>query len=226
MNDKGGESDTTHLASSTSSSSPSSSSSSSRISESSARFVSSILELNDVFPVIFSVLATALLFYGSLEPNTTARDCWFGISVGVTLYGIAYFVGHDLVAHRRAGASFARWMKEMSPWLRECCEVHNRYHHTMSNDVDEGEDPHGPPYGFWLGPTEVKYFLAQTKEKIKRRNTAGGEGQLKKNEDKGKREQPIFENDNFGPPMPFALLWSARAMFLFTAGATVSSLLV
>ena len=114
--------------------------------------ISPALELNDIFPVLFSIPATALLWWGAQLPSSLAKDCWAGMALGITLYGAAYFTGHDVVAHERLGTGLAMRLRNMWPYLDKCAHVHRAYHHTAKNQ--EG-DPFGPPYGFWLGPQEV-----------------------------------------------------------------------
>ena len=52
-------------------------------------------ELNDLFPVVFSVLAIALFVLGMSNDSFTA------VAIGVTLYGAVYFVAHEIVIHSR-----------------------------------------------------------------------------------------------------------------------------
>ena len=52
-------------------------------------------ELNDLFPIIFSFVAIALFLLGRSNSVFTA------IGIGVTLYGLVYFVVHELIIHSR-----------------------------------------------------------------------------------------------------------------------------
>jgi len=117
------------------------------------RFVSPTVELNDIFPLVFGPAATAALYWGTLPPCHFAKDCIAGMAMGITLYGISYFIGHDVVAHERLGTPLAQWLRSLSPAMEECARVHRKYHHTAK---DQQGDPYGPPYGFWLGPYEVE----------------------------------------------------------------------
>ncbi|EED90945.1 hypothetical protein THAPSDRAFT_263437, partial [Thalassiosira pseudonana CCMP1335] len=101
--------------------------------------------LNDAFAVFFATIATLAMWIGSEPPSTLTKDCSIGIGLGVTLYGLSYFVGHDIVAHERLGKGVANALRRAFPYMEQCASVHIR------ND----SDPYGAPYGFWLGPSEV-----------------------------------------------------------------------
>merc|ERR1711865_1298509 len=118
-----------------------------------------LFELNDVFPVVFASIAIMLIAFGATAPtNCFCKDCCTGLSLGVTLFGISYFVGHDLVAHERAGKSFANLMKQLFPYMKQCADVHRVYHHKINQNAKPGQDPYGAPYGFWMGPHELAEF--------------------------------------------------------------------
>jgi beta-carotene 3-hydroxylase len=87
------------------------------------------LEANDLFPVVFSVLTIGALCVGLYVPGFALL---VPLGIGVTAYGAAYLLVHDVVIHRRvAGLSvpdrlLARWRA-----------AHNLHH------LDGGA-----PYGF------------------------------------------------------------------------------
>ncbi len=81
-------------------------------------------EKNDYYALFFSVLASGSIIYGSLNPGL-----WFlmYIGFGVTLYGIAYFVFHDLIVHRRIKFRYSaksRYMKR----IMNAHYIHHRVH--------------------------------------------------------------------------------------------------
>lgn len=123
-------------------------------------YASPAIEFNDAFGCVFAVFATGLMWMGSGYPSALSHDCSFGIGTGVTLYGLSYFIGHDIVAHERCGKNVARGLKRMWPYLSECASVHVKHHHKLKPGSG---DPYGPPYGFWLGPNEIRY-LAQGRQ--------------------------------------------------------------
>jgi beta-carotene 3-hydroxylase len=110
------------------------------------------MELNDLFPMFFACIAVVLFAYGYFGPTNLSKDCWTGVALGTTLYGLSYFVGHDIVAHERLGKGLSSFVKSRFPYAEECAKVHFAFHHGCKNP--EG-DPYGAPYGFWLGPEEV-----------------------------------------------------------------------
>jgi len=121
------------------------------------KYVSPVMEWNDVFPVVFATIACYGLYNGHVPPHSFASDSLAGFAIGAAVWGMSYFFGHDLVTHERAGKAFAVACKSRLPWLKRCAAAHMTYHHKLSKT--DG-DPYGPPYGFWLGPQEVKAMLA------------------------------------------------------------------
>lgn len=53
----------------------------------------SIFELNDIFSLIFALISIALIIFG----NEFSAPIGFGIAI----YGVLYFIVHDLFTHRR-----------------------------------------------------------------------------------------------------------------------------
>jgi beta-carotene 3-hydroxylase len=79
-----------------------------------------LLEKNDLYAVIFAVIACALLFL-----NATASPWWW-IGLGMTVYGFLYFVVHDGLVHQR-------WPFRYTPrrgYLRRLVQAH-RLHHAV-----------------------------------------------------------------------------------------------
>ncbi|HEX6237105.1 MAG TPA: sterol desaturase family protein [Acidimicrobiales bacterium] len=90
------------------------------------------LEANDLFPVVFAAATIAVMAVGSAVEGAAAL-LWVG--AGVTAYGAAYLVVHDLYIHQRlgrppgAGSRYIRWV----------AAAHEVHHATG-----------GAPYGFLL----------------------------------------------------------------------------
>lgn len=55
------------------------------------------MERNDFFFVIFALPTIALMYFGSLQNF----NYLFYIGLGIMLYGIAYFIVHDIFIHQR-----------------------------------------------------------------------------------------------------------------------------
>ena len=96
-----------------------------------------IFELNDLFSTIFALAAIVLILLGADEP---LLDPKFGIGVGITVYGVLYFIIHDLFTHRR----FIPFSSE-NRLMRLIRRAHQRHHQTADKVGNE-------PYGLFLFP--------------------------------------------------------------------------
>lgn len=98
-------------------------------------------ERNDWFFVIFAIPAIALLYSG-LRQNFNPL---FYIGLGITFYGIAYFVVHDIFIHQRAKVL----THTQNPYLLAIKRAHKQHHKHLGRE--EGEC-----FGFLWAPR--KYF--------------------------------------------------------------------
>ena len=55
-----------------------------------------VFELNDLFAVVFGSIGAGLIIWGSFY-----MDWKFYIGLGISLYGVAYFLVHDVFVHQR-----------------------------------------------------------------------------------------------------------------------------
>jgi beta-carotene 3-hydroxylase len=94
-------------------------------------------ELNDIFPAVLSIIAMSALIWGLYEPSNSVL---VSAAAGVSVYGIVYFLIHDLYIHERAG-SIALHLPLLAR-IKQGHEVHHRYG--------------GEPYGLLL------YFTGTT----------------------------------------------------------------
>ncbi len=100
------------------------------------------LEKNDWFFVIFAVPAMILIGTGTYLPGYTNLAF---VGAGITLYGMAYFVVHEVIIHRRF-----RWLdKSDNIYIRAIRKAHKVHHKHLGK-----ED--GECFGMLLVPT--KYF--------------------------------------------------------------------
>jgi len=97
---------------------------------------------NDVFFIIFAAPAIILILLGM---NNWMTDVRFAIGIGITLYGIAYFLVHDVLIHRR----FKWFEKWNNPYLRAIRRAHQA-HHSHRGRFD------GECFGMLIAPW--KYF--------------------------------------------------------------------
>lgn len=99
-----------------------------------------IFELNDLFSLFFGVVSVGLIVYGSADPlNSTA----YPIGIGILIYGVAYFIVHDLFTHRR----FYPFNTDIKS-LRILKRGHQRHHQTIDKVGQE-------PYGLFLFDYEL-----------------------------------------------------------------------
>ena len=106
------------------------------------------IELNDIFSVVHAVLAVVLMGLGYAFLEGWLAAVAYGVGLGVTVYGTAYFVVHDGLAHGRLPVAFLR----RSRWLRRIRAAHE-IHHRQG----------GAPYGLFAGPAELKADRARVR---------------------------------------------------------------
>ena len=99
-----------------------------------------IFQHNDLFFLVFAVPAVVCLYLGMDDIGPL-----FWVGTGVTLYGIAYFLVHDLFIHQRI--RFFRNVR--SRYLRAIRKAHKVHH----KHLDRGQ---GECFGMLWAP--LKYF--------------------------------------------------------------------
>lgn len=88
-----------------------------------------IFERNDAFFLIFAIPSIALFYWG-IHPSL---NYLFFIALGILLYGIAYFLIHDVLIHRRLN-----WFHNTkNPYLRALRKAHKVHHKHLGKE--EGE---------------------------------------------------------------------------------------
>lgn len=86
------------------------------------------LQKNDVFSVFFSVLAFLLILRGLLS----GFNIFFWMGLGVTAYGIGYFIVHDVLFHRRIKIKY----RPKSAYVKRILNSHG--HHHMKSTKEGG----------------------------------------------------------------------------------------
>jgi|SRR5690606_22184974 len=100
-----------------------------------------ILEKNDAFFVIFAIPSIALFYFG-VNPVLNFK---FFIGLGILLYGIAYFLVHDVLIHQRF-----KWFKNTkNKYLIGLRKAHKIHHKHLGKE-------HGECFGMLFVPK--KYF--------------------------------------------------------------------
>ena len=86
-------------------------------------------EKNDFFFVIFAIPSIALFYFGV----NGGLNFLFFIGLGILLYGIAYFLVHDVLIHQR----FKWFKKTKNKYLIGLRKAHKRHHKHLGKE--EGE---------------------------------------------------------------------------------------
>lgn len=85
-------------------------------------------EWNDLVILIYALPAAALIFYG-IQNNHFSL--WIG--VGITLYGIIYFLLHDVIIHRRIKIKF----KSENSYMKRLIRAHKKHHKHQQKEDSE-----------------------------------------------------------------------------------------
>ena len=100
------------------------------------------LEKNDLFGIVFSFPAVALTILGCIYDQVGYLK-WIGI--GITCYGIFYFIFHDVIVHRRLDIKFAA----KSNYMKRLIRAHKIHHKKM-------EKENGEAFGFLWAPKKYQ----------------------------------------------------------------------
>lgn len=80
-------------------------------------------ELNDLFGVFFAILSASLIISGSMD----GLDWKFYTGIGILLYGIAYFLVHDVFVHQRLP-----WLKHTESTYFKAMRFAHKVHHKVT----------------------------------------------------------------------------------------------
>ena len=82
-------------------------------------------ELNDLFSLLFGGIALLLIFKG-----LDTLDFRFWMGMGISLYGVLYFVLHDVLVHRRL-----KWFdRPKNAFLKGIFKAHQAHHKTNQKE--------------------------------------------------------------------------------------------
>jgi beta-carotene 3-hydroxylase len=85
----------------------------------------SFFELNDLFSLLFGSIAILLIFLG-----VDKLDYRFWMGIGISVYGLLYFIIHDVLVHRRL-----KWFeKPKSKFLMGIFKAHQAHHATNKKE--------------------------------------------------------------------------------------------
>ena len=111
------------------------------------------LERNDLYAVVFSGLTLALLGFSSRDGYHPA----YFAGVGASLFGLAYFLLHDVLVHGRLPL---RWTPKRG-YLKRLVQAHRLHHATRGRDG-------AVSYGFLYAPP-VRRLKARLQQQGARR---------------------------------------------------------
>jgi len=83
------------------------------------------IEKNDLFGIFFAAVAIVCIKIGFEELNY-----FFWAGLGITAYGFAYFLFHDVIVHRRINWPF----KSESPYLKKIIRAHKIHHKNTGKE--------------------------------------------------------------------------------------------
>ena len=83
-------------------------------------------EKNDLFFLVFAIPSAACYIIGTLSPYT-----WlFFVGVGISIYGLIYFLIHDVYIHRRF-----KWFKQLDgSYSRGILRAHGAHHAKQTKE--------------------------------------------------------------------------------------------
>ena len=87
------------------------------------------LEKNDSFFLIFGLPGAFCTVFGSMFLN----DILLSVGLGITAYGLCYFLIHDVFIHRRF-----KWLKKANGWYFKGIRRAHKMHH-IHKGKEEGE---------------------------------------------------------------------------------------
>ncbi len=114
------------------------------------------LERNDTFFLIFAVPSMLLFIVGSVQGLHTP---WLWIGLGILIYGIAYFLVHEVFIHQRI-----KWLRNANTAYFLAIRKAHKIHHKRLGKKD------GECFGMLLVP--FKYFREAKKHLAQQRSSA------------------------------------------------------
>ena len=98
-------------------------------------------EKNDAFFLIFAVPSWLCIMFGMMNGN----DFRVWIGVGIAVYGITYFLVHDVFIHQRF-----KWLRRSDhPYFRAIRKAHKVHHKHLGKEHGECFGMLVVPFRFW-----------------------------------------------------------------------------
>ena len=113
------------------------------------KMVEGFFEKNDLFFLVFAIPSMACYFLGSFVPGLRIL---FFIGIGISIYGLIYFLIHDVYIHQRF-----KWFRQLdSKYSRAILRAHGDHHAVVKK--------HGAT-SFGLLVVDNKYFKKRSEWK-------------------------------------------------------------
>jgi beta-carotene 3-hydroxylase len=108
-------------------------------------------ERNDLFFVVFAIPGAAAFILGS---TVAALSFLFYVGIGISLYGLTYFLIHDVYIHQRF-----KWFRQLEGWYSKgVLKAHGAHHSKQSKEAGES---------FGLLIVHPKYFKKKRESSFK-----------------------------------------------------------
>jgi beta-carotene 3-hydroxylase len=106
-----------------------------------------VFERNDFFFLIFAIPSWLCIMFGMMNGN----DFRLFIGIGIALYGLAYFLVHEVFIHQRLN-----WFRRSDNWYLRAIRKAHKVHHKRTVKQD------GESFGMLL--VAGKYFAEQKRD--------------------------------------------------------------
>jgi len=111
-------------------------------------------EKNDLFFIVFAIPSATCYIVGTLVPSLFPL---FFVGVGISIYGLIYFLIHDVYIHRRF-----KWFKQLDGWYsRAILRGHGAHHAKTTKEDCES-------FGLLIVPS--KFYKKNRKKKFEAKN--------------------------------------------------------
>lgn len=108
----------------------------------------SFFEKNDWFFVIFAVPSMICYITGIIG----GLDFKLYIGIGISLYGLGYFIVHDIIIHQR----FKIWTHWNNRYVRAIRRAHKMHHKHIQKEHGENFGMLIVPFKYWKDPNTSK----------------------------------------------------------------------
>lgn len=103
-------------------------------------------EKNDLFFIVFAIPSASCYFLGSFVPELKVL---LFVGIGISIYGLIYFLIHDVYIHQRF-----RWFRQLdTKYSRAILRAHGAHHANQNKEASES---------FGLLLVHPKYFKKKT----------------------------------------------------------------